>query len=380
MEHHNSFNGNRLREAREFTELTQSRLASEIDVHRQTISAIEKNQQNPSYETILRLSKALNFPIDFFFDNNEDVYQRLSAITFRSKSTSTKRKKLKAELYDKWLNEIIHYLMQYIEFPEHKRIIDEEVNYKRIDREGIEELAEDIRNKLEIGNAPISNIVNLLEGLGIFLGITNLPEQIDAFSTSYAEFSNIMMNFTDDKAVRTNFNLAHELGHLLLHEYIDDNEYIENFDKIEKQANLFASSFLLPRQSFVKEYFSSDITHLLRMKQRWKVSMQAIVMRAKDLKLISSDQCSNIFRRLSYAGYRKKEPLDDQIEVNKPNLLKKSIELLIDNNVVTKEKLLKQINIPPSILASLVNLEENYFSLNENIVDFNLKLKLGDST
>lgn len=369
------FLGIRLREAREFNQLTQSKLAEIIDVHRQTISAIEKNLQNPSFETTIKLSKVLDFPIEYFYKVNNYNLPRLSALTFRNKSSSSKRKKLKAEVYDNWLSNVVTFLSNYVEFPQYKLTSDIPINYKTISRDDIEDIALGLRKKLGLGIGPINNLVTLFESSGIFIGISNLPDQIDAYSSVYENSSQIMMNFSDGKAVRSRFNLAHELGHIVLHEFIDENEYYENHKEIESQANQFASSFLLPKESFVNEYFSSDIPHLIRMKKRWKVSMQAITMRAKDIGIISTDSCNNIFRRISYAGYRTIEPLDNEIEVNKPQLLKRSIELIIDNNIITKENLIESLCIPKRYLTKILNLDDNYFNNDSKIVDFKLKLK-----
>ncbi len=369
------FIGERLREAREFNELSQTKLAQLIGVQRQTISAIEKDVQNPNAENTIKISNALKFPIEYFYYDNNYNNKITGVTTFRSVKSSSKRKKLRAEIFIKWLYQIIINLKEYVEFPEFNLEGYENIDYKKLKPHDIEIITDEIRNRLNIGFGPIINIVNLIENQGVFVGVSEFPEKIDAFSASYKNFATMLSSFENNKAARNRFNLAHELGHIVLHRLIDEEQYIEDFNLIEKQAHRFASSLLLPRNEFTKEFFSTDLNNLIRMKERWHVSIAAIVVRARQLNLISEDKMSNVFRRMNYNGIRKIEPLDDRLIIDRPTLLKKAIELIIDNDVSTKEKFIKEVGVPGTFIAQIVDLEDDYFIEHNKIIDFNLKLK-----
>ena len=87
-------------------------------------------------------------------------------------------------------------------------------------------------------------------------------KKVDAFSTQRYGVPYIFLGDDKDSSVRLRFDLAHELGHLLLHKDVDKDELEDDkdlYDKIEYQANYFASAFLLPLETFNKEVISSSI-------------------------------------------------------------------------------------------------------------------------
>lgn len=65
----------------------------------------------------------------------------------------------------------------------------------------------------------------------------------------------IALSSNKESAARINFDIAHELGHIMLHEWSEDEEVLsrEEFKAKEKEANEFAAAFLLPEASFVPE-------------------------------------------------------------------------------------------------------------------------------
>ncbi len=59
--------GNRIRELRSNLGMTQAHLAEVVGVARVSIIAIETGRYLPTIETALRISKALNIPLDKIF-------------------------------------------------------------------------------------------------------------------------------------------------------------------------------------------------------------------------------------------------------------------------------------------------------------------------
>ncbi len=65
--------GNRVKEIRKKLGLTQAQLAEIVGVSRVSIVAIETGRYIPTIETALRISQALNTPIDQLFWLKEDA-------------------------------------------------------------------------------------------------------------------------------------------------------------------------------------------------------------------------------------------------------------------------------------------------------------------
>jgi DNA mismatch endonuclease (patch repair protein) len=103
---------------------------------------------------------------------------------------------------------------------------------------------------------------------------------------------------------------------------------------MEQQANYFAGCFLFPSRSFYHEFYSIRLDALISLKKRWKVSMGAMVMRAKQLELITENNVVTFYKQLSAKGYsRKKEPLDDSIPVEGIQLFSDAVKILTENRI-----------------------------------------------
>lgn len=62
---------NRLKVLRAERDWTQAQLASELEVSRQTINAIEKGKFDPSLPLAFRVSRLFGLPIEAIFDDEE---------------------------------------------------------------------------------------------------------------------------------------------------------------------------------------------------------------------------------------------------------------------------------------------------------------------
>ena len=86
---------------------------------------------------------------------------------------------------------------------------------------------------------------------------------------------------------------------------------------------LFAGAFLLPRITMFREFYSTRLNHLEGMKSRWRVSMQAIAHRAKEIDMIDEYQYILFRKQISANKYNTQEPLDREIPLEQPQWLLK---------------------------------------------------------
>jgi Zn-dependent peptidase ImmA (M78 family) len=150
-------------------------------------------------------------------------------------------------------------------------------------------IAESCRSRWGLGLGPISNVLALLESKGITVCRYELAgERVEAFSYWNGARPFIFMASEKEASARARFDLAHELGHLILHRWVE-NEELENpkvLKRIENEADRFAAAFLLPRRSFPNEVYTARLEAFINLKRRWIVSVQAMVYRCRDLGLI----------------------------------------------------------------------------------------------
>ena len=159
------------------------------------------------------------------------------------------------------------------------------------------------------------------------------------------------------------FVLAHELGHLIMHRHInqDDLSNKNTLDKIELEANQFAAAFLLPLSSFNKEVISSSINHFVILKERWKVSISAMIRRCSDANILTDNQIRYLNSQMIKYNYYRKEPLDDVIKIEEPYLIKQGLNLLLENNILNKQKVLDILSLNAIEAEKLFCLGDNFF-------------------
>ncbi|MET8154679.1 ImmA/IrrE family metallo-endopeptidase [Actinoplanes sp. NPDC049668] len=169
-----------------------------------------------------------------------------------------------------------------------------------------EEAAERVRGLWGLGEAPIPNMVHLLEAHGVrVFSLATDCVNVDAYSLRYEGHPFSFLN-TLKSAERGRFDAAHELGHLVLH--ADDR--LAHGVEAEDQANKFASAFLMPKAGVLAQgLYDATPERLISAKRRWKVSAVALAYRAHDLHLLSDWKYKAVSKRLAQLGYRRDEPV-----------------------------------------------------------------------
>ena len=181
--------------------------------------------------------------------------------------------------------------------------------------EEAEETAVDLRNAWGLGTGPIPNLLDTLEHhqVNVLFVEGDGQMQFDGLSAWVRDEAGLkvaaVIAVRDDASwARQRMNLAHELGHLVQLPQ-------DNLDE-EKSAFRFAGAFLAPRalvlSDFGRKQRPARMEEMLLLKRRYGLSVQAIARRLCDLGLISASAYREVCIEVSRAGYRKKEPLDDE--------------------------------------------------------------------
>lgn len=352
----NNFVPNRLITARKSNGFNLSELAEKVGVSRQSVSKYESGMSQPTNQTVLKISDVTGFPLKYFYKNKN--FEEPNATFFRSQASTAKKVRMKQVARISELGEIIGVIESKLNLPE-SNLIDSGFNdFSEITFDKIEEAAIMLRNKWGVSRGPINNLVNLVEANGVIVSSSDLPlSKLDAASSYINAHPIILLSDLGGSGVRRRLNVAHELGHLVMHGFVDDVFSLSNqeYKIMEKQANQFAGAFLLPADSFTDDVVSISMEYLIRLKQKWKVSIAAMVVRLKDLEYITDDQALYLNKKISWNHWRKKEPLDDSIEVEAPELFKKSLEMLEQSEIMSKSDVKAQLLLPLKFLERVFN-------------------------
>ena len=351
------FNGQRLKEALQFREKKMTELADETGISKQSLSSYANNGNVPPFDNVIKIAMALDFPTDFFM--SEDLCTASTGNTyFRSQASATKKsrnaQKIKLEYVSKMYEVILNYMnVPELNIPDTSAInVSEDIANVDSDQavNEIEKLAKLVREHWDLGNGPIDNLQYALQSNGIIVtGFRDVDTDIDAFSqqiTIDGKVVYIIALAIGSKPIEgLRFDMAHELGHILMHTWSEDNEDIskDEFNAREKQANMFASALLLPKETFSKAVsaYPTNIDYYLALKKKWKVSMQAMMYRARQLDIISTNQFQYMMRTMSKNGNRTHEPGDTPGEIG-DTIFQAALDMLFEGGYLTVRELLKE--------------------------------------
>ena len=176
-------------------------------------------------------------------------------------------------------------------------------------------------------NEPVINIFYLLEKHGIVvIELGDVTEKFDGVSfvtDNGVPVIIINKNFPND---RKRFTLAHELGHVLMHNSGDfPVPEHRTVNLKENEANRFASEFLMPKEAIKNSLVDLKLYKLASLKKYWKTSKASLIKRAKDLNSIPDNKAKYFMIELSRCGERRIEKT--LVEIDKPSLYKNAYKL-----------------------------------------------------
>lgn len=369
----------RLRMAREARLLRQTELAERINWSESAISKWENvnSTQSPEPAAIPALAKALEVEATWFF---RPLQRDGRAAFFRSLKRSLGQLRDKAEARLGFVEALEETLSDYVHMPDVDipDLMDGR-DFRTLRLADIQHIADELRDYWDLGDGPIDDLLLLIENAGIIVAEDNIGSaDLDGVSCWSEVSQRPYMLLARDKnvGVRRRFDAAHELGHIILHRQVSSIELVENFALIEEQAMAFAGAFLLPEQSFSDDLFSNSLEAMLRIKEKWKVSIAAMIMRLRAIERVTPDYERRLWQYYSYRRWRGGEPLDDVLPIESPVNLKSSIELIVSEGGVRRSELLREIGLSGSDVETLASLEADFFAPSEaNVVRLEPRLK-----
>ena len=350
----------RLRDARKFLRLSQEELGNRIGVTRQAISQFERGDRSPDPETFAALAVALEQPPGFFTTADAPVFGEWTTRFYRKFGSDTVRRREACDTYASWFVQVAKALDSIVNYP-----VVSVPQYDPSDYgdDGIDEIADRVRADWGLGLGPISNVLALLESNGVIACRYEMAgENVEAFSFWNGHRPFIFMASEKKAGVRTRFDLAHELGHLVMHRHIDSAEIEDRalLKELERQADRFSGAFLLPKRSFANEVFTPRVEAFLDLKRRWRVSIQAMVYRCADLGIFDDVQILNMRKQISFRKWRTQEPLDDPsvIPLEGPRILARAYGLAAESSRMSADLLKATVQINPRFIEGMCNLAE----------------------
>lgn len=289
--------------AREYRALTQKELAEAALVKQPQIAMIEGGVENvASAETIEAISKALEFPIEFFYQQEPRLGFGSSSVYYRKMSsiTATDRKSISSITNLARIG--LKRLLDAVE-------VDSDFILPRIELKDVDgspgKAASIVRATWSLPDGPIQNLTNLVERSGVIIVESDFGIRgISGTGMRLANLPPLIFINTALPPDRYRFTLAHELAHLVLHD--------APCETMENEADEFASELLMQKTEFkvsVSQFGGRPtLRNLIALKPYWKVSISGMIMRMGQLGIISEQTKRSLFIQMSNLKMRLDEP------------------------------------------------------------------------
>ncbi len=376
------FIGANLQKVRVLYGYSRKELGEALNVSEQAVWQFENQMTTPSFETIVALKRLFSVKTAYFYQEKKAmVVVKEENIAYREADIVSRKKTTAEAEYLNTIYPIISTIESYLEVPKgniqqiRDAILSCYYSSEEITRVEVQQMAEQAREMLDI-SLDNSDLLYKIEKSGVHIVEKNIGGKADAYSTWSEDQQTAFIVLGKRKsAVRRNFDLAHELGHLLMHvdrEFLslDKNEY----NKLEAEANMFASFFLLPEKEFLQDFsklnYISNPDSYVELKMKYHVSIQALEMRAYKLGLLTPQQNTYFYRQIAKKNYRKKEPLDEEMILKRPGKIRSIMQLVFSNHLLSLADFLEDLHVETDYVSKLFTIEKEFFSPFQNNESF----------
>ena len=314
----NNLNSEMVILARDYRGITQGELALKIGVSQAKIARIEGGILTDfSSGLISSLSTALDFPESFFTQNEDRIGFGSSAYFYRKKAEISAADRRRIQGIVNLLRISVKKFVGFVEVGAKRTFpFFESRDYSH----NPAKIAQALRGMWKLPDGPITNLTTLIESAGVIVIPCDFGTRaMDATSLRLTESPPLIFINKDIPGDRWRFTLAHELAHLVMHEI--------PHEMMEDEADAFAAELLMPTLE-IKPYFSRNkklrLADFANLKLYWKVSMGALIQRARTLGFIDENQHRYLWMTMSKLDYRLKEP--NPIEREEPKTYRKILE------------------------------------------------------
>lgn len=356
--------GERITALRSIFGLTQKDLAERLGVSQSFLSHIARGARPMPEVLAIEASRAYNVPVSFFMVRPTAADH--GPVTFRKSSKASVREEARVvALFDEAARVF--------------RAVSQESDYRvaklpsPADCQGDVELAGELL-RAEVGLGPMDPVLNVtrtLERLGVGV-IDNLdhlsPEARGHVAVSRPLEHNprpLVALVAELPAAVSRLTLLHELGHLIFDKQLS-GPISSTRSREELRAYKFAGAFLLPEAVTRRRVSETLNLHgYLPIKADYGISVGAIIMRARDLGVISADRARSLQIQLSSQGWRYDEPVP--VAQERPLLLAQALRKVYGEKVTAKAA--HDLGVPPDWLLQWTHGETPVQSTPGNVID-----------
>ena len=287
--------------------MTQTALAQRTGFSQATISKWESGIRPIASDEVRVIADVLEYP-ETLFDIPDKVYKQSALIDFMFRRGMSVRQRALGAICAQLELLAIHLKPLFTGIEVAPALLLPRL-VPNPQEDGAAAVASLVRTQWRIPAGPIPQLIPLIEAAGIVVVPFNFSgEKIDAVTVVRPDMLPIIFADFSKPVDRLRFNLAHELGHLIMHAY-DDSPIDETERDLEVEANTFAGAFLVPARDIENHIFPGiGLDDFLALKQRWRVSIKCLIYRSAAVEILSEERKISLYKGLSYRGWNRHEP------------------------------------------------------------------------
>lgn len=301
--------------ARESRGLSQTELARHLKVTQGYLSKVESGLQPLREDLIPGLTASLGYPANFFTQQDRVMGPGLTGLYYRRRQAVPVKTLSRVEAQFNIFRMHVDRLLRHVDLgdPDFPSLAADTALPPA-------EIARRLRAHWMVPAGPIPSVIKLIEDAGgLVIPMDFGTDKIDAAGVPNPKGPPLFFINKNSPADRQRFTLCHEIGHVVMHGGLPEGD-------VEQEANALAAELLMPAHEIRPYLVGLTLPKAATLKQMWKVSMKALVYRARDLKTITEEQARGMFIQL--AKYGKNEPAP--IPAEAPSLLEEIVKVFTD--------------------------------------------------
>lgn len=344
-------NGEMLRLARQRKGFQQKDAAKQLGVDQSLLSRMENGVSEIRDEALTRAEQVYEVRRSFFFQT-DPIYGAPVSVhpMWRRKADVTARDmdKIVAEM-----NQRVMHLRRFLEAAD----IGTAHDLPRLDIDDYGDpgrIASVLRAHWHVPQGPVRDLTVLVERAGVVVVHSPMAgAAVSGVTFAISGLPPVVMLNSDQPSDRMRFTLAHELGHLVMHRFPSP--------QMEDEANTFASAFLIPDGDIAPALMSRriDLPLLASLKPEWKVSMQALLMKAKNLGFLTRNQEEYLWKQMSARGWRLREPPELDFPQERTTIVHNLLKVFTTHLGYSREEFAKILHIYSAELEALYPSEKD---------------------
>lgn len=308
------------------------------EVSHTSIINYEKGATQPSKQLLEALAELYKTPLDQLTQPTKEF----SGVNYRclKKVTKTRRRQYELEALN-WSNAYL-YIERIIETKPISDLLSDRFSTDATPSTAANNLRVELEFTSKKRDLPIPSVSDVLEQFGIYAIGLECEDSIDGFAASFEGRKFVIIN-TALPPDRVRLNLAHELAHHIYNDCVHKTEL--DSKETEDRAFEFASHFLIPDRTIIEAFSGMSMIRLVQYKEKFGISLAAMLFRAKRLNLLNDDTYTSIWKQFSKLGWRKREP--GIVKKDMPTRLESLIDISINAKRTNLQDVAKMANTTP---------------------------------